>query len=123
MSTYSARKQSQLGAELFHMFRFVETLREMKPDMPLHLASVFLLIAMKPGIGQRDLIGLVDISQAGVSRNVTALTAIDRHGKPGLNFVVQRRDPTDARNTMLYLTDEGDAFLRKLIASFRDKAN
>ena len=119
---YQDKTASRLTSELFRIFRFVEVLRDMKPDMELQLASVFMLIAMRPGIGQHQLRRLMDISQGGVSRNVTALTAIDRHGKPGLNFVVQRRNPTDARYTQLFLTDEGHAFVGKMLAALRDKA-
>lgn len=119
---YQDKTTSRLTLELFRIFRFVEVLRDMKPDMELQLASLFMLIAMRPGIGQHQLRRLMDISQGGVSRNVTALTAIDRHGKPGLNFVVQRRNPTDARYTQLFLTDEGHAFVGKMLASLRDKS-
>jgi len=111
---------SRLTSELFRIFRFVEVLRDMKPDMELLLASIFMLIAMRQGIGQHDLRRMMDISQGSVSRNVTALTAIDRHGKPGLNFVVQRRHPTDARYTQLFLTDEGHAFMKRLLDNYRD---
>jgi DNA-binding MarR family transcriptional regulator len=112
---------SRLTSELFRIFRFVEVLRDMKPDMELQLASIFMLIAMRQGIGQHDLRRMMDISQSSVSRNVTALTAIDRHGKPRLNFVVQRRHPTDARYTQLFLTDEGHAFMKRLLDNYRDR--
>jgi DNA-binding MarR family transcriptional regulator len=101
---------------LYEAFRFIETFRELRPDMPMQTASILLLIAMKPGIGQRELLDLMDISQAGVSRNVYALLDTDRHGKPGLNFVSQRRHPSDGRNTELHLTSEGHAFLHRLLA-------
>lgn len=115
---YQDKTASRLTSDLFRIFQFVEVLRDMKPDMELQLASVFMLIAMRQGIGQHDLRRMMDISQGSVSRNVAALTAIDRHGKPGLNFVVQRRHPTDARYTQLFLTDEGHAFLGKLMGAF-----
>lgn len=38
---YHDNKPSQLKIELFHMFRFVEALRKMKPDMPLQLGQSF----------------------------------------------------------------------------------
>ena len=96
-------------------FRFIEAFRELRPDMPMQTASIFLLVAMKPGIAQRDLLSLTDLSQAAISRNTSALMAVDRHGKPGLNLIVQRRHPLDGRSTMLYLTSEGNAFLSRLI--------
>ncbi len=101
---------------LYDVFRLLETFRELRPDMPMQTACIFLLVAMKPGISQRELLDLMDIGQASVSRNVYALMAIDRHGKPGLNMIVQRRDLRDGRNTALDLTSEGCAFLNRLLA-------
>lgn len=49
---YQDKTTSRLTSEMFRIFRFVEVLRDMKPDMELQLASVFMLIAMRPGIGQ-----------------------------------------------------------------------
>lgn len=110
IDTATSFKRAMLDA-----FRFVEAFRELRPDIQMHTASVFFLVAMKPGIGQRELLGLLDVSQASLSRDIYALMAIDRHGKPGLNLIVQHRHPVDARNTMLYLTPEGDAFLAQLL--------
>lgn len=101
---------------LYAIFRLLETFRELRHDMPLQTACIYLLVAMKPGISQRELLGLMEISQAGVSRNVYALLETDRHGKPGLNFISQRRSPEDGRNTELHLTSKGYAFLSHLLA-------
>ncbi len=108
--TTTAFKRSLLNA-----FSFVEAFRDLRPDIQMHTASVFLLVAMKPGIAQRDLLGLLDISQATLSRDISALTAIDRHGKPGLNLIAQHRNPIDARNSMLYVTTEGNSLLAQLL--------
>lgn len=115
MPTPASDLSGRYNRSLFGAFQFIEVLREMRPDMPVHLASVFLLVAMRPGIGQRELLNLMDISQPAISRNVAALTERDRHGKPGLNFVVQRRDPLDARNTVLHLTAKGEEYLKRLL--------
>lgn len=119
MTTSPTDVSSERKRGMYHAFRLLETFRELRPDMPMQTASVFLLVAMKPGISQRELLDLIDISQAGISRNVYALTAIDRHGKPGLNLITQHRNPIDARNTMLYLTSEGDALLTRLLSISR----
>jgi DNA-binding MarR family transcriptional regulator len=91
--------------------------RELHPEMPMQLASVFLIIAMKPGISQRDLLRLVDISQGAISRNVMALTARNRHGNTGLDLVVQRRDPFDARLTTIHLTASGQQLVDRILTS------
>jgi DNA-binding MarR family transcriptional regulator len=100
---------------MFNMFQLFEALRELHPDMPLQMASIFMLIAMKPGINQQSLLGLLDISQSSMSRNVVGLTARNRRGGPGLNLIVQRTDPLDARSTNLYLTVTGEQFIERLL--------
>ncbi|MBW9068295.1 hypothetical protein [Agrobacterium pusense] len=36
-------------ADAFSVFQLIETFREIHPEMPMQMAAVFLLIAMKPG--------------------------------------------------------------------------
>jgi DNA-binding MarR family transcriptional regulator len=104
---------------IFNALQLIETFRELHPEMPMQLASVFLIIAMRPGISQRDLLGLMDISQASISRNVIALTSRNRRGQPGLGLVVQRRDPYDSRLTTIDLTSAGQQLIDRILASGR----
>ncbi len=106
-------------ADAFSVFHLIETFREIHPEMPMQMAAVFLLIAMKPGISQAELLRVMDISQPGMSRNVVALTAINRHGAPGLDLVEQQPAPHDARITVLQLTSKGRTFLDRLLAVWR----
>ncbi len=106
-------------ADAFNVFQLIETFREIHPEMPMQMASVFLLIAMKPGISQGELLRFRDISQSGMSRNIVALTAINRHGAPGLDLVEQRPAPHDARITVLQLTGKGRTFLERLLSVWR----
>lgn len=107
---------------VFNIFQLVETFREIHPEMPIQMATVFLLIAMKPGITQGELLSLMDISQSGISRNVLALCAVNRHGKPGLDLVAQRSAAFDARTSTLHLTVKGQAFLERLLSIGRREA-
>lgn len=106
-------------ADAFNVFQLIETFREIHPEMPMQMAAVFLLIAMKPGISQAELLRFMDISQSGMSRNIVALTAINRHGTPGLNLVEQLPAPHDARITVLQLTVKGRTFLERLLSVWR----
>lgn len=115
MSFSNRRPSADTKRSLFDAFQFIEAFREMRPEMPMHMASAFLLIAMKPGITQRELLTLSEIAQATMSRNIAALTERDRHGKPGMNLVIQRRDPMDARTLMLFLTKDGYDLVSRLI--------
>ncbi|MDF0695618.1 MarR family winged helix-turn-helix transcriptional regulator [Rhizobium sp. MC63] len=101
---------------LIKVFRFIEKLRELFPDVPMQTISIFLIIAMKPGISQRELLKLMGTSQAGVSRNVMALGDVNRHGKPGLGLIAQLRDPFDARQVGLRLTPAGIALANRVAA-------
>ncbi|MBB4480836.1 MarR family winged helix-turn-helix transcriptional regulator [Rhizobium etli] len=102
---------------LFKAFQFIEKLRELFPDIPMQTISVFLIIAMKPGISQGELLKLMGTSQPGVSRNVMALGDVNRHGKPGLGLVIQLRDPFDARKISLCLSPRGKVLADRVIAS------
>lgn len=117
MSLSTRRPSVAAKRNLFDAFKFIEGFREMRPEMPMHMASVFLLIAMKPGITQRELLTLSEIAQATMSRNIAALTERDRHGKPGMNLVTQRRDPMDGRTLMLFLTKDGHDLVSRLIGN------
>jgi DNA-binding MarR family transcriptional regulator len=96
------------------VYGLVEAFRELKPEMPMQMASVFLTIAMKPGIYQADLANLSGLSQSSVSRNVTALTAKDRHGAPGLGLVVRRIGDRGGKTAALHLTKAGKELASKL---------
>lgn len=100
---------------LRELYRCTEVLRELNAEMPMQMASVFLMIAMKPGIHQRDLGELVSLSQSSVSRNVNALAAITRHGTPGLGLVQQRIGSLGAKSPELHLSIAGKALIKRLL--------
>lgn len=93
----------------------IEVLREFRADMPIQMVSVFLTVAMRPGVLQCDLPEMASLSQSSVSRNVYALGKYDRHGRPGLGLVEQRCGPTGARSPELHLTKAGKDLAKRLI--------
>lgn len=115
METKLERQQFSMGVRgLLRAFEMIETFRRVRPEMPIQMASVFLAVAMKPGIYQRELAPLLGMAQSSVSRNVMALGPKTRHGGPGLNLVVQRHEPTDGKSYELHLTKEGRELARRL---------
>lgn len=118
--TTAATAASDHKRTLFRTLQFIEKLRELFPDTPMQTVSVFLIIAMKPGICQRDLLKLLDISQSGVSRNVMALGKVNRHGNPGLGLIVQQCDRLDARQVHLRLTPAGKQLVNQLLSIGRE---
>lgn len=101
---------------LLQAYELIETFRRVRPEMPIQMASVFLAVAMKPGIYQRELAPLLGMAQSSVSRNVTALGPRTRQGGLGLNLVVQRHEPTDGKSYELHLTKEGRELAEQLLA-------
>lgn len=99
---------------LLKVFEIINVLRDARPEMPMQMASVFVAIATQPGLYQRDLPGMVGISQSSVSRNVTALSDRTRHGAKGLGLVTRRHDPDDFRGYELHLTKRGRDLAERL---------
>ncbi|MGR9319157.1 MarR family winged helix-turn-helix transcriptional regulator [Rhizobium leguminosarum] len=106
---------------LFKAFQLIELFRDLHPDVPMQTVSVFLIIAMRPSVYQRELLKLLDISQASVSRNVMALSHVNRRGDPGLGLITQQRDPLDARQIRLRLTPAGKELANRVAALGRAK--
>jgi DNA-binding MarR family transcriptional regulator len=100
---------------LTELLRRVEALRDVRGEMPLQMVSVFLVIAMKPGILQRDLPEMVKLSQSSVSRNIQALCATDSQGKPGLGLVEQRIGSLGGRTPALHPTRAGKELASRLV--------
>lgn len=101
--------------DLRELFRCIEVLRELNAEMSVQMASVLLMIAMRPGIHQRDLPDLVNLSQSSVSRNINALAAVTRHGTPGLGLVEQRIGSLGAKSPELHLSLAGKALVKRLL--------
>ena len=99
---------------LADLARAVEEFRVLRETMPAQLVSLFLAIAQRPGIHQRDLPKLVQASHASVSRNVGALGPTDRHGEPGLNLVRRTLGDDGDRSPQLFLTSRGEALVTRL---------
>src|SRR4051794_1064381 len=100
---------------LLKLFDLVDVFRDLRPEMPIQMAAIFLGIALRPGITQAELATLVGIGQSSVSRNITAMSTVTRQGKPGLNLVVQRHDPIDGRAYEHHLTKDGRALADRLL--------
>lgn len=116
MENSTARRGLSKNVEgLTELQRRIEALREVYSEMPLQMVSVFLVIAMKPGILQRDLPEMVNLSQSSVSRNIQALSASDSHGKPGLGLVKQCIGSPGGRTPALHPTRAGKELASRLI--------
>lgn len=109
------RGRSKTVEGLEDLSKRIMALREIRGEMPLQMVSVFLTIAMKPGVLQRDLPDMVNLSQSSVSRNIYALGNTGRQGSPGMGLVEQRIGSLGGRTPALHLTRFGKELVKKLV--------
>lgn len=115
--TMDRQAKVRTGSGLRKLFRSIEAFRGLNSEMPMQTASIFLMIAMKPGVHQRDLPDLLGLSQASISRNLRVLGKVNRQGKPGLDLVEQRIGSLGGKTPELHLTPAGKVMARRLMSS------
>src|SRR5690606_26063331 len=92
----------------------LKELRELDPEMPLQMATTFILVASSPGITMKDLSPQLGFSQASCSRNIAALSKVHRHNKPGHGLVYAIEDPVERRRKIVKLTARGEKLAARL---------
>ena len=88
--------------------------RELRPEMPIQLPLVFVLIAQHKGISAARLCKLTGLSQSAMSRNITVLTREGKKDEPGLGLVVKSIDPANPRAHAIHLTKDGRVVAARL---------
>lgn len=101
-----------MDADLGKLLMALDAFREHRPDAPLQMLVVFLMIARGRGVRAGNLEKALGLSQSSISRNVNTLGA-GREGGNGLGLVVQAADPR-GRGYVLDLTVTGKALADKL---------
>jgi DNA-binding MarR family transcriptional regulator len=94
---------------LTRIMMILEEFRKIDPELPMQIALIFVLIARKPGISQKELIQLTGLGRSSVSRTVALLSK-----ELGKGFVTMREDPADRRSKVVTLTPEGERLSRSL---------
>ena len=95
----------------------VETFRkECRADISSQTISCFLQIAMRREMPMFDLIKLLDVSNAAVSRNVTLLGQ-GSPKDPGLGLVEAYEDVYFRRRKLVRITQKGSILMEKLVDS------
>jgi DNA-binding MarR family transcriptional regulator len=105
----------KLGSLLSAMEKF----RDLDKEMPLQLAAVFCVVARAGKISMADLKSVVDVSQATVSRNVAALSKVNRFKGAGHALLETRVNPLNFSHKDVSLTPRGQQFaalLEKLLS-------
>lgn len=94
-----------------------KALKEMDADMPVQQMVILTTIALNEGKTQAELLATLDIPNSTMSRNIAALSSLDRLNKPGLGLIMWVDHPTDRRAKHLWLTPKGRNFLSQYLAS------
>lgn len=97
------------------VYRIINMLRILSPEMPMQQADVLLQVVLRPGVTMADISKNTGLSQSSVSRNVQAMSKFHRLGKPGLDLVEAVIDPREPRRRLIFLTTRGKAFITKLL--------
>lgn len=107
MQHTSSAIQLSTKSSLSALTAALELFRELKPEMPIQLPLVFLIVAQHKGISSARLCQLTGLSQSSMSRNLIALSKEGSKGEPGLGLIVKTIDPTNPRAHSTYLTKAG----------------
>lgn len=102
--------------QLHKLWMCIEEVRKIEEEMPAQRLSILLIIAMREGgITYKDLQDETGLANSTISRNISAMSKVNRHGKPGTNLVEAIQEDTGYRRKMLYLTPQGKRVVRSLL--------
>jgi DNA-binding MarR family transcriptional regulator len=92
----------------------VDILREVHPDMTLNQVLVLLLVALKQGTTQREVMEQIGVSDSSTSRIVALLSSYGNRGTGPFHLIDLSEDPQDRRTKHLHLTKRGQALVDRL---------
>ena len=85
-----------------------------EPAIPLHHAQLFLQVAATESCTYRELEEALGLSNASVSRTVTALADQHRTGRAGLELLEVFHDPREGRRYRVRLSPRGKKIIKQL---------
>jgi DNA-binding MarR family transcriptional regulator len=102
------------------LIQALEELRPLDPEMPIQTILTFLHTAANEGRSMTELSRVLNLPQSTMSRNLTALSELNRHKRPGLDLVSYTYDPmVNAAKKNANLTKKGHALLARMLAPFK----
>ncbi|WP_453971316.1 hypothetical protein [Amorphus sp. MBR-141] len=93
----------------------LEEFRKVDPEMHIHTAWIFLLIAKYEGCSQYYLTTITGYTRTTISRNSALLSELGSRTRPGYKLIEQRVDPEDRRSRLLVLTPKGRSVYRSVL--------
>jgi len=107
-----------LSLKLVKLQRVVEEFRKLDPEMQLQTVLAFILVAHKQSQGNtitiKEVGEMLGVTSASASRNVAALTSINRSRRTGHELVVTYENPEFRVEKFIELTDKGKALVTRL---------
>jgi DNA-binding MarR family transcriptional regulator len=100
---------------LLALLGIFELLKEIDSEMPVQQMQVLLYVMLNEGKLQRNLCTALEMATSTASRNVAALSNVNRHGKVGADLIGWKERPEDRRSKSLVLTPKGQSLARKLL--------
>lgn len=110
-ATFSKEEQKSLRV----LQGLINDLREIDSEMQMQQAATLLTIALHEGLPLSEIADKTKQAMSSASRNVAALSTVNRKGKKGHGMVVNREDPEERRRKQHLLTPKGVTFLRQLM--------
>jgi len=92
----------------------IETLRSLCPEMQMQTALTLIYTALHDGLSMQELVNLIGVSQAAISRNVATLGQGIRPGVEGYGLLRAEEDPYNRRSKLVFLTDKGKIFCKDI---------
>jgi DNA-binding MarR family transcriptional regulator len=115
----TGQKRTDIAGGLFTM---LSRLHDRHAEMTVGQARAFMAIAMKPGLTQKDLWKVLDVTDSSASRYLTLLSDIGRGETPGMDLVSMKVNPLDRRERILDLTPKGKRLIDDLWADIQRAA-
>lgn len=103
--------------DLDQLARALDVFATLDPiEFPLHRAQLFLEVARRgqPGATFTELEEALSLTNGSISRGVSALGDVNRHGEPGYRLLEVAKDPRQTRRFLVRLSPRGRALLRQI---------
>jgi DNA-binding MarR family transcriptional regulator len=114
-----ARLTKEEQTALHKCLCFMEAFRDIRPNMPMQHAYVFLLVAMNEGRGVQEYAERAGVTQPVMTRILLALGPRGQKGAAGHRIVKQATDRVDSRKRQTFLTAKGKALMREIVRLMR----
>jgi DNA-binding MarR family transcriptional regulator len=103
------------------LFRVLRRLRDKHSDMTMLQGQALFLVAMKPGLSQRQLLAELNCNDSTVARIMALLSDIGDRKGPGLDLVVMKVNPLDRRERLLFLSPKGKRLMEDIALDLERK--